>query len=52
MGIYKKPSKAKMYEAIQLAKRLKREWKDVAYRHIPRNLNTVPDDMARRALSA
>ena len=51
LGIFKKPSKVRVYEAVTRAKELKREWKKLAVRHAPRHLNQVPDDMARRALA-
>lgn len=51
LGIYKKPSKIRVYDAIQKVRTLKRKWKHVAYRHLARELNTVADDMARRALA-
>ena len=51
LGIYKKPSKARIYEAIEVAKTIKRQVKFVSYRHTRRELNAVPDDMARRALA-
>ena len=30
---------------------MRRGWKHIAYRHIERGFNAVPDDMARRALA-
>lgn len=50
IGVYKKPSKARVYDAITRAKDFRRRWKMVAFRHLPRNLNLVADDMARRSL--
>ena len=50
-GIYKKPSKIRVYDAIQKVRALKRRWKHTAYRHLERELNQVADDMARRALA-
>ena len=49
-GIWKKPKKATIYQSIMGAKKLvsSRKWK-VAYRNIPRELNTVPDYMCRTA---
>ena len=52
LGIYKKPSKIRVYDAIQKVKALKRRWKHTSYRHLARDLNKVADDMARRALAA
>ncbi len=52
LGTFKKPSKVRIYEAVQAAKAVKRRVKRVSYRHTKRELNVVPDDMARRALSA
>ena len=51
VGIYKKPSKVRVYQAIERAKELRRKWNHIAYRHIERGFNAVPDDMARRALA-
>jgi ribonuclease HI len=51
LGIYKKPSKIRVYDAIQKVKALKRKWKHTSYRHLARDLNKVADDMARRALA-
>ncbi len=52
LGIFKKPGKVRVYDAIVRAKELKREWRKLAVRHTLRDLNQVPDDMARRALEA
>lgn len=51
LGIYKKPSKIRVYDAVQKVKTLKRKWKHTSYRHLERELNKVADDMARRALA-
>ena len=48
-GVYKKPSKVRIYEAVETAKKMRRRWKELAVRHLPRDLNKVADDMARRA---
>lgn len=50
MGIYKKPSKVRVYQAIERARQLRRKWEHLAYRHIERGFNVVADDMARMAL--
>ncbi len=52
VGIYKKPSKVRVYQAIERAKELRRKWSHIAYRHIERGINAVPDGMARRALAS
>ena len=49
---FKKPSKVRIYEAINRARELKRKWRDVAFRHTPRGFNVVADDMGRRAREA
>ena len=51
-GIFKKPGKASIYEALQAVKQRARELPHVAYRHMRRAANVVADDMARRALAA
>ena len=51
-GIFKKPGKASIYEALQEARRRARELPHIAYRHVKRAANMVADDMARRALDA
>ena len=51
-GIFKKPGKASIYEALQAVKQRARELPHVAYRHVRRAANVVADDMARRALAA
>jgi ribonuclease HI len=50
LGTFKKPSKVRIYEAVQAAREMKKRVKRVSYRHTKRDLNKVPDDMARRAL--
>ncbi len=52
LGVFKKPGKVRIYEAVQAARDWRRQWGKVSYRHTKRELNTVPDDMARRALEA
>ena len=50
LGVFKRPRKNSLYTAIEATKELARRWPHpVAYRHIPRDLNAVPDDMVRRA---
>ena len=39
LGIYKKPSKIRVYDAVQKVRALKRRWKHTAYRHLDRELN-------------
>lgn len=49
--MYKKPHRQTIYWAIEDVKRLKKQLRQpIAYRHVTREANTVPDDMARRAL--
>ena len=52
LGQFKKPSKVRIYEAVARVKELKRLWKSIAFRHAPRELNKVADDMGRRARDA
>ena len=49
-GVYKKPGKATIYEALQDVRKCARTLPHVAYRHVRREANFVADDMARRAL--
>lgn len=51
LGIFKKIRKASIYTPVTHAKELLRRV-DVAFRHVPRHLNTVADDMCRRAEAA
>ena len=51
-GIFKKPGKASIYEALQAVKQRTRELPHIAYRHVRRAANMVADDMAQRALAA
>ena len=39
LGIYKKPSKIRVYDAVQKVRALKRGWKHTAYQHLERELN-------------
>ena len=49
--IYKKPGRHTTYWALEDIKRLETTIrKPVAYRNVPRAINKVADDMARRAL--
>jgi hypothetical protein len=48
VGVFKKPRKNTLYTAVERTKELARQWPHpVAFRHIPRDLNTVADDMVR-----
>ena len=50
-GLYKKPHRQTIYWAIEDVKKVSATLKQpVAFRHVTREANTVPDDMARRAL--
>ena len=49
-GIFKKPSKPTIYQALNDAKRAAARLPHVSYRHVTRAANEVADDMARRAL--
>ena len=51
-GIFMKPGKASIYEALQEARRQARELPHVAYRHVKLAANVVADDMAWQALEA
>ena len=49
--LYKKPHRQTIYWAIEDVKRTESKLcQPVAYRHVTRDANVVPDDMARRAL--
>ena len=49
--LYKKPHRQTIYWAIEDVKRTEAKiCQPVAYRHMTREANMVPDDMARRAL--
>ena len=49
--VYKKPHRQTIYWAIEDLKRSESKLRQhVAYRHVTRDANKVPDDMARRAL--
>ena len=49
--VYKKPHRQTIYWAIEDVKRVETILRQpVAYRHVTRDANVVPDDMARRAL--
>ena len=50
-GLYKKPHRQTIYWAIEDVKKMGRILNQpIAFRHVTRDANTVPDDMARRAL--
>ena len=51
-GLFKKPDKPIIYHAICDIRDVAKKCQHVAYRHIPRTVNKVADDMARRALEA
>jgi ribonuclease HI len=49
--LYKKPHRQSIYWALEDIRRAEASISHpVAYRHVTRDANTVPDDMARRAL--
>jgi hypothetical protein len=49
--LYKKPHRQSIYWAIEDVRRAEALFNcPVAYRHVTRDANKVPDDMARRAL--
>lgn len=49
--LYRKPHRHTIYWAMEDVKRAEAALhQPVAYRHVTREANTVPDDMARRAL--
>ena len=49
--LYKRPQRHSIYWALEDVRRAEATLRQpVAYRHITREANTVPDDMARRAL--
>ena len=49
--VYKKPNRQTIYWALEDVKRCEAKMKQmISYRHVTREANTVPDDMARRAL--
>lgn len=49
--LYRKPHRQTIYWAIEDVRRAETHLRTpVAYRHVTRDANTVPDDMARRAL--
>ena len=50
LGLYRKPGKVRIYEAVEYARKFRKEFKHVAYRHTPREFNKVPDEMAKIAL--
>ncbi len=51
LGIYKKTSKAEIYEALRKGREALRECDvPVSYRHVPRRWNGVADHMCRVAL--
>ena len=51
--LYKRPSRHTIYWALEDVRRAESTLKKpAAYRHVTRDANTVPDDMARRALDA
>lgn len=53
MGIFKKPRKQSLYHCIQESKALVRKHQlIVAYRHVPRRLNNIPDAMCRMAFQS
>ena len=50
LGLYRKPGKVRIYEAVEYARSFRKEFKNVAFRHTTRDLNKVPDEMARLSL--
>ena len=51
--LYKRPSRQSIYWALEDVRKAEATSRHpVAYRHVTRDANTVPDDMARRALEA
>jgi hypothetical protein len=53
LGIYRKARKPSLYLCVEGVKTLARRMKwRIAFRYIPRQLNSVPDDMCRRAEAA
>ena len=53
LGIFKKPRKQSLYHCIQESKALVRKHRlIVAYRHVPRRLNGIPDAMCRLAFQS
>lgn len=51
--VFKRPQRHSIYWALEETRRAEAAMKvPVAYRHVKREFNTVPDDMARRALEA
>ena len=51
-GLFKKPDKPIIYHALCDIRSAAKKCGHIAYRHIARSANKVPDDMARRALEA
>jgi riboflavin biosynthesis pyrimidine reductase len=53
LRIYRQPRKPFLYQKVEEVRQLvKRLGLKVAYRHVPRRLNSVPDAMCRLALAA
>jgi len=53
LRIYRQPRKPSLYEAVQdIRKLIKANSLRVAFRRVPRRLNSVPDAMCREALAA
>ena len=51
--LYKRPQRHTIYWALEDTRRAESSTKQpFSYRHVTRDANTVPDDMARRALEA
>ena len=50
LGVFKRPKKNSIYTSIERTRELARKWAHaVAFRYVLRDVNTVADDMVRRA---